>query len=1020
MFAFGSYSKGQEQDRANEWCAKNVTPILYKEYRRHAYLHRTLHAWAETYRDGVRGKERIVVETALARPLTSTKQDDFVGRMLWALSAPDGLPAKRFAEHDPVPSLEWLEPLSEDRYRHADLSRFGVSPHTSEDADLTFSMLRRPASYRDSTWMTVTHAGGYFVKWDPVMRQLARWLLRHLGDPKLILWLAQRGERLHDNLTLLIEDRLDELEKLERDGDTGTQQRIRDSAPNAIPTPSLRTLWRMLLTGRIKLHAHGFDLYRWRDRYKREGLTPALRMQLRELLTPRVLVRKPFHWPSENDTASRPERVRDLAEWEIVLTADHVHTHLRDFSNHAPWRTHLPDLLSDFNLLLRDALDLMRELDGATDRSDLTYIHRPSISAHRQNRNYRQWTALIDLICDAWLATADRSQQQALRMAETWWDTPYPLFRRLAFFAAAQDAVIPHRHALDWLLSEDRWWLWSPETQRESMRLVSALSPKLERALLQELEHAILLGPIRAMYKDDLESDQWGAMLDWGIWIRLMTMQQAGAALGDDARVRLDGLSAKHPDWVLEPDQRDEFPYWTGGSRSFRTVLVTPRQRRELVEWLRQHPTRGDFEEDDWRERCSKNFATIACSLYELSREDFWPNSRWQEALQAWSEEKHQKQSWRYMAPVVAALPDTTLGNIAHATGWWLQSVAKTYDGHEHCFFDIARRILAIGQQGEEEGDEFVTQAINHPVGHVTEALLQWWYRRPLNDAQGLQNEIRAIFTELCDPQNARLRHGRVLLAAHAITLFRVDREWTERYLLPLFDWQRSEIEARATWEGFLWSPRLYRPLFEAFKKSFLDTARHHDALGKYDNQYASLLTFAALEPSDTFTIAELRTATANLPADGLYEAASALTRALDGAGDQRTDFWRNQVKPYIEKIWPSTRSKATPAIAHAFCRLCISAGDSFPDALNTLHGWLHRPENPDFLVHLLHEANLHNRFPSESLIFLDLLITENTALFPQDLGDCLHVIRSALPLMHTDLRFVRLADYLRRHGQEI
>ena len=82
MFAFGSFSKGKEEERSNEWRAKNVTPILYREHNRHAYLHKTLRAWAATYRDGVRGKERIVVESAIARPLASTKQDYFIPRML--------------------------------------------------------------------------------------------------------------------------------------------------------------------------------------------------------------------------------------------------------------------------------------------------------------------------------------------------------------------------------------------------------------------------------------------------------------------------------------------------------------------------------------------------------------------------------------------------------------------------------------------------------------------------------------------------------------------------------------------------------------------------------------------------------------------------------------------------------------------------------------------------------------------------------------------------------------------------
>ena len=46
----------------------------------HSALYQTLQAWADTYRDGVQGKEAIVVKHALARPQDSTQQDDFVGR----------------------------------------------------------------------------------------------------------------------------------------------------------------------------------------------------------------------------------------------------------------------------------------------------------------------------------------------------------------------------------------------------------------------------------------------------------------------------------------------------------------------------------------------------------------------------------------------------------------------------------------------------------------------------------------------------------------------------------------------------------------------------------------------------------------------------------------------------------------------------------------------------------------------------------------------------------------------------
>ena len=111
MFAFGSHAKGKEGKTADEWLAKNVTPILYREHNRHAHLHKTIRAWAATYRDGVQGKERIVSDYAMTLPTASTQQDDYVGRMLWALSHDSGLPAKRFADFDPAPSLDWLGPL---------------------------------------------------------------------------------------------------------------------------------------------------------------------------------------------------------------------------------------------------------------------------------------------------------------------------------------------------------------------------------------------------------------------------------------------------------------------------------------------------------------------------------------------------------------------------------------------------------------------------------------------------------------------------------------------------------------------------------------------------------------------------------------------------------------------------------------------------------------------------------------------------------------------------------------------
>ena len=204
----------------------------------------------------------------------------------------------------------------------------------------------------------------------------------------------------------------------------------------------------------------------------------------------------------------------------------------------------------------------------------------------------------------------------------------------------------------------------------------------------------------------------------------------------------------------------------------------------------------------------------------------------------------------------------------------------------------------------------------------------------------------------------------------------------------------------------------------EVLKLAFLDTARHYAALGKHAGQYASLLTFAALDPVDTFTIAEVAAATRALPPDGLHDAAQALVRALDGAGDQRADYWSNRVAPYLHAIWPRTRDNISPSIAESLGRLCVAAQDAFPDALALLRVWLQPPAHPAYLVRRLHEAGLCDKFPVQTLDFLSLVIGDQTQWPPSHLGACLEAIRAAAPIMETDRRFEQLMTYLRQHGQ--
>lgn len=1020
-YALGACAPGQEKRRTIEWEAKGVVPILYAipgGTDDHSALRRTLKAWAETYRDGILGAERIVVELAAAQPSTSTPQDDFAARMRWALSHESGLPAKLFADFNPVPPLQWLQVLSEECYGPQDLPRFGVPTHSSVDEGVKFSLLRRPTAHTHAPWMNVVAAGSTDTRWDVVMNHLARWLVRHLDDPELVLWVIQRGGQPSPRLLSLVDQRLEELATLERGNKAAELAAIQAQAPNAIPRPTMRLVWRLFLAGSVK-SGSGSTLYRLSERLKREGPTAPLRFRLREALAPKVLLRRALRSRNSQPVAHGSESLRHLFEWELVLASDHVNSFLRHVASADHWRVALTELLNDLEQLVRDALDLLQELGEVKEGRDHSQAYLPSIARHWQNRRLHEWTALLEMLRDAWLEVRSVDPARATRVARGWFNSQYSAFKRMALFAASQEDAIAPAEWVAWLLADDARWLWAQESRRETLRLLVLQGPHLSSESQAALEGAVLNGPPGAAAETDRE--RWR---DHAVWLRLAKLGSSGIALGPIAAEQLDALVKANPLWRLAEDQRDEFWTWMSGTGDpgfdeGREVDHAPRKRAELATWLkRPPPSAWPLYRDTWRETCRGHFYRGALALCDLATEGQWPAERWREALLAWSEEAHVVRSWRFLSPLVQRMPDQVLKEVEHSATSWLQAVSKrsgTVTGREDVFFALCRRVLTPPHLNEQMATEdLITRAVNHPIGHVTEALLNWWFEKRPNDGDRLPAHLEPLFTRLCDTTVEPFRHGRVLLASHLVAIFRVDRPWCEGQLLPLLDWNRNAVEARAAWIGFLWSPRLHPPLLRACKEQMLATAAHYEELGRQASQFASFFTHAALEHGDEFEAEELERAIGALPQDGLESSAEALVSALEGAGDKRDEYWVNRILPFWKGVWPKTREVASGSLAESLARLVAAAGVKFPEALDTIGGWLKPLGHPDFVVQMLVEEDLSTKFPAATLSLLARVIGDRSEL-PDDLDACLATIADTDVQLCKDSRFVRLAEYARQ-----
>ncbi len=155
----------QEADtRANTeaWEAKGIIPLLYDDSDRHKTLHLTLAKWAESHRNGLRGRESVVIEYAAVRPLRPFEDDPVVTQILWAITESTGHIARVFANLDPLPSIDWLEIFA------------------------TRHLLEMPTGNSVAPLVDRGGASNGPVRLNLVTRELAGWLIRHLDKKRCL------------------------------------------------------------------------------------------------------------------------------------------------------------------------------------------------------------------------------------------------------------------------------------------------------------------------------------------------------------------------------------------------------------------------------------------------------------------------------------------------------------------------------------------------------------------------------------------------------------------------------------------------------------------------------------------------------------------------------------------------------------------------------------------------------------------------------------------------------------------
>jgi len=769
------------------------------------------------------------------------------------------------------------------------------------------------------------------------------------------------------------------------------------------------------------------NLLDWLKETKDFGWTPAASREFRAMLRPKIHFRQPSHWPTRTSGTEQlrvPPRIKDFISWDVVLTSgENVRYYFQRIQSITGWAEALIELLPFLTATLKDCFDLMAELDGATSRYDHSYLHHPSITNHEQNQHFKDWTILIDLCRDAWVMTERHNLQLASAEYARWRRIPYPIFRRLSLFAAASSAAaVSSREAIALLSEGDAWWLWSVETQREAIRLICALATRLDAADATVLTDSISNGPPREMYRSDLTPQQWLDVRERTTWLRLAKFERCGGHLNDSADALLKVIATKYPGLQLAEDDRDEFPSYTYTGRApfGRRDVTLPTTRSELAAALRERPVDDFFYEDNWRELLQSRFRRAVSALLQLARERAFPADAWQVALQVLSGEGLVRRAWFRLHSALFSASDDDLRVIGSAITWWIQAAANAIPvACEVAFVTGIDRLLTIQDLGEPiEPSVTLDKAINHPLGHICEALLRWWYRTGPKVGGLLPAPIVERFTRLLAIDSSA-GVARVTLAAHVSNLHFVDPAWTQEHLLPHFSWNRDASIANNLWRAYLGNPNISDELVKAFKSDFLETAERYNELGEFGDQYARLLAIAFIQIADAFSITEKRATLKALGTAGLAAAAHRIADALANAGEQREEYWLNRIKPLMDQAWPKAATFRSPDESCALAEICIHAGGKFPDAFALLRPWLQPAPECRLLASKMQATLIPAEQPALALQLLAALIDVTERWVPYDLKAVLVKIEAADPSLRDTEQFRRLRQHVDQYGFE-
>lgn len=744
-----------------------------------------------------------------------------------------------------------------------------------------------------------------------ITRHLWWWLIEHhLESKQLVEWVIEKGT-LHPLFIRFLEQKLS----------------------NNPPSEPFLTFWRIIASN---INSCIFsEPYHEINKLQRSRDSLNL-LSLSKFIEPKIKFSKYFSWDDKEESVPYEAEVFiGINDWQFKQILKYVND--------------MATLLLPITNTLKQTIELWQLLGKADTKHDHSNWYLKSISPHAQNHRHRNWVFLIELCRDLWQATYQTNKALALAIVELWKTIDFPVFKRLVFYAYATFDIASPSEKLNYLLSNENWWLWSAETKRETFRLLASFVTQLTKDELSILEQAIIAGAPREMYKDDLTNERWQEISERNIWLYLAKLESFDVDLTEQSKTVYNDLSAKHPYWQLQEDERDEFSSWMSSVRrggqcdltmdSF--IKLTPEQR---IEALLTPPSNDHFEQNQtsfFNSVCQDKPSIGLETLKYMAGQSNWNADIWHAGLMGLSETKVQ---WSEVAKLIVQFPNALFQEQAWVIAWWvnktISSIAADSEDEQY-FWRIFDLLISQTQPKDidSETERDINYAINHPIGILTEALLNRFSIRKIKVMDKITDiKLLNCVDKLVISDDAVLLPAKIILISRLHYFYAIDPDWTNTNLMPLLNWKKS-TNAALYWDGFILSSRVPNELALAIKNDFLDTLlNHRTELDKQclDNS-TQLFADICFAYQTLYTVNEQRQVLNSVGAEGLIKISEFMLHIMGKDKKENDQYWIKRIKPFFQKIWLRDAASLSSKISENLALMCVALDEEFEDAVKTI-----------------------------------------------------------------------------------